>query len=230
MNYAKLSRRFFAFCFDTIIVSGIVSAILLFLKFLKIFDISKYAENLLKGDFSFFVNYFIISFLVYLAYEVIFLTSNLSSTPGKIILEMEVVSRKANFLKVFIRSLTKVIESSTGLIFISGLVATFSEKKQSIHDLLAKTFVTDFNIKRQSFSNIMDSPEFHEEMKRRGIKTYSQQQALVQEMLGKPGNSSNNSLLKAPLLWTIVLVFTIIIGIIYSNSVMSELKKLLHIK
>jgi len=229
MNYSKISRRFFAYCFDTIIVYGIICVLLLFLKVLKIFDISTYIENMLKGDFSFFTNYLLVCFLIYLAYEFIFLTSSLSSTPGKIILEMEVVSHKSSFTKVFIRSLVKVIQSLSCFIFISGLVAVFTEKKQTIHDLLAKTFVIDFDSRSQSLSNKMDSEAFHEEMKRRGIKTYSQQKALAEEMFGKSRKAINNSLLKAPLFWGIILILSIIIGGIYTNLVMSEIKNFLHI-
>lgn len=223
MNYAKLSRRFFAYYFDSIIVSGITSALLLFL---KMFSLSISLEGLSKGDFSFFSKFYLLYLLLYLVYEVAFLVSPLSSTPGKLILELEVVSYNSSFIKVFIRSLVKVISTLPGLIFISGLVASFTEKKQSFHDMLAGTFVTDSDARNHSFSNKMDSPEFHAEMKKRGIKTFSQQQALAQEMFGKTKNSADKSFLVSPLLWIIVLIICVIIGFVYSGSLISELEKI----
>ncbi len=223
MNYARLSRRFFAFYFDSLIVTGIVSALLLFL---KIFDVGISFEGIMEGDFSFFSRYYILYFLIYLIYEVSFLASALSSTPGKIILGIEVVSYESSFIKVFIRSLVKVIGALPGLIYISGLVAAFNEKKQSIHDLLAKTFVTDLDSRNLSFSSNMDSAEFHEEMKKRGIKTFSQQQSLAEEMFGK-ASKANNNLLTSPLLWVIVLVISIVVGFVYTRTVTSEIQKLI---
>lgn len=223
MNYARLSRRFFSLYFDSLIVTGIISA---FLLFLKIFDIGISFEGIMEGDFSFLSRYSILYLLIYLAFEVSFLTSALSATPGKIILGLEVVSYESSFLKVFIRSIVKVIGALSGLIYISGLVAAFNEKKQSIHDLLAKTFVTDLDSRNQSFSSNMDSAEFHEEMKKRGIKTFSQQQALAEEMFGK-ANKANNNLLRSPLLWVIVLVILIFVGFVYTRTVTYEIQKLL---
>jgi len=226
MSYSKISRRFFAYLFDTIIVSGIACTLLLILKLLNIFDIRSVAENIVNGDFSFFVNYYILCFLIYLVYEVVFLISNLSSTPGKIILDMEIVSYKSSFLKVFIRAIVKVIESLTCLVLISGLVAVFTEKKQSIHDLLANTFVVDFDRKSHHLPSRMDSEEFHEEMKRRGIKTYSEQKALAQELFGNSKKTNIGTILSSPLLWVIVLVVSLIISTIYSNLIVYQIKKI----
>lgn len=223
MNYAKLSRRFFAFYFDTLIVTGIVSVLLLLI---KIFDLGISYEGILKGDFSYFSRYYILFSLIYLAYEVAFLTSALSSTPGKIILGLEVLSYESSFLKVFVRSIIKVIGALPGLIYISGLVAAFNEKKQSIHDLLAKTFVTDLDNRNQSFSSNMDSAEFHEEMIKRGIKTFSQQQALAEEMFGK-ASKANNNLFNSPLLWVIVLGISIVVSFVYARSITYEVQKLI---
>lgn len=223
MNYARLSRRFFALYFDSCIVAGIVSTLLLFL---KMFDIGISFEGILEGDFSYLSRYYALFFFVYLAYEIVFLISPLSSTPGKIILGQEVVSYESSFLKVIIRSIVKVIGAFSALIYISGLVAAFNEKKQSIHDLLAKTFVTDLDRSNRAFSSNMDSSEFHEEMKKRGIKTYSQQQALAEEMFGK-ARKANNNLLMNPLLWVIVLIISIVIGLVYSRTITSEIQKLI---
>lgn len=227
MDYSKISRRFFAFYFDSIIVSGIVFTTLLIL---KLFNIGISYEGILKRDFSSIYKISFLYFIVFLVYEVIFLTSNLSSTPGKIILGMEVVSRQSSFLKVLIRVVVKAIATLPGIVIISGLVAVFSDQKQSIHDILAGTYVTDFNIRRQSYSNKMDSPEFHEEMKKRGIKTYSEQQALAQEMFGKFGKFGNNSILKTPIIWVIILLLSIFTLILYTNSVASELQSILQLK
>jgi len=227
MDYSKISKRFFAFYFDSIVVSGIVFALLLILKLINI-EISY--EGLLKGDISSVYKINLLYFLVFLVYEVIFLTSNLSSTPGKIILGVEVVSRQSSFVKVLIRSMVKVIVTLPGIAIISGLVAVFSDRKQSIHDMLAGTYVTDFSSRKQSFSIGMDSPEFHEEMKKRGIRTYSEQQALAQEMFGKSGKFGNGSLLKKPILWVIILLISIFVCILYFNSVASELKGILQFK
>jgi len=222
MNYTRISRRFFAYYFDLLIVSGITSALLLFL---KMFNLGLSLDGILEGDFSYFSKLTFLNLFIFVIYEVAFLISPLSSTPGKLILQLEVVSYNSSFIKVVIRSIVKAIDTLPGLIIISGLVAGFSDKKQSIHDMIAGTFVTDSDTRNQSFSNNMDSPEFHAEMKNRGIKTFSEQQALAQEMFGKTKNSTQKSFLASPLLWIIVLIISVVIGFIYSSTLTSELQK-----
>lgn len=227
MNYAKLSRRFWAYYFDSIIVSGVFSAILMFLKLL---GINMSFEGVMEGDFSSLVEFYLIYFLIYLIYEVAFISSSLSSTPGKLILELEVVCSNSSFIKVFIRSLVKTIEMFPGLIIISGFIAVFNDKKQSLHDLSAGTFVTDADNRNQSFENKMNSEELYQEMKKKGIKTFSQQRALAEEMYGKTKKSSAKSFLSSPLIWLVLLGISIVISFIYSNSLASDIQNYLQFK
>ena len=189
-------------------------------------------EEIIEGKFSALSEFYLIYAVIYLIYEVGFLSSNLSATPGKIIMEMEVACTNANFLKVFIRSIIKFISTVTGLYIIFFTIAIFSEKKQSVHDLLASSFVIDKEKSNQGgidlTQDITKTEAFYEEMKNRGIKTFSEQKALAEEMYGKANKSSKSSILSSSFIWVLVLVisigFSVIGGKVLVTDMIGEMK------
>lgn len=192
MSISKLSRRFTAYYFDNNIVVGIYSGILLIIKYALNMDIPIY--RLFEGDFTAWSVYILSYGLLYLIYEVFFLSLKVSATPGKMIMRLEIVSDNgSSFFRVLLRSLVKVIAIMTIILpYIFYLLAAFSEKKQTIHDKIAGTFVIKKNVSRSSSKEI-DVEELFEEMKRRGYRTYSEQKALTEELYGSGNNSSGSS-------------------------------------
>jgi uncharacterized RDD family membrane protein YckC len=192
MNISKLTRRFWAYIFDDIIVLGIYLGILLILKYALNMNIP--IDRLLERDPTVMAVYYFSFGLLFLVYELFFLSLKVSATPGKMMLGLEVVTDNGNsFFKVLLRSLVKVIATVTSILpFIFFLLAAFSEKKQTIHDRIAGTFVIRKNVSRSAPREI-DVEELFEEMKRRGYRTYSEQQALAEEMYGSGNNTGSAS-------------------------------------
>lgn len=219
MNFSELSRRFWAFFFDSLIISGIYYGVLLILRMSG--NTILHIENLMKSDFSALANLYISYGLFYVIYEVIFLSSNLSATPGKIIMEMEVVCANSSFFKVLLRSLVKAISSLTGLHIILFTIAIFNEKKQAVHDLLSGSFVIDVDNTKHSL-DLANSKDLHNEMKNRGLKTFSEQKALAEEMYGKSNKSTN--ILASSFVWILVLVIAIALSLVYTRIIYSDVK------
>ncbi|OPZ90282.1 MAG: RDD family protein [Firmicutes bacterium ADurb.Bin419] len=223
MNFSGLPRRFWAYFFDLIILSGIYYGLLLLLRMAGI-DLLR-VKDLVKNDYSFLLNLYISFGIFFVIYEVIFLSSNLSATPGKLIMEMEVVCTNANLYKVLIRSLVKAISSLTGLYIILFTIAAFNDKKQATHDLLSGSFVIDAENSKYS-QDVSKSEEIYLEMKNRGLRTFSEQKALTEEMYGKSNKSTNT--LSNPLVWILVLVISIAINLLYTKIIYSEVKSYLE--
>lgn len=225
MNYSVISRRFWAWFFDNAIIAGILYGVLLVLRMsgMSIFPV----EEIIEGNFSSLSKFYLIYAMIYLTYEISFLSSNLSATPGKIIMEMEVACAKASFLKVIIRSVAKFISAATGLYLIFFTIAMFNEKKQAVHDLLAGSFVIDQERENQSAmdltQDITKTEAFYEEMKSRGIKTFSEQKALAEEMYGKASKSSKSSILSSSIIWVLVLVVSFGFSFIGSKVLVSDM-------
>ncbi|HOQ36603.1 MAG TPA: RDD family protein [Acetivibrio sp.] len=192
MNISKLSRRFWAFIFDDIIVLGIYSGILLLLKYALNMDIPVY--KVLDRDPTAMAVYYLSFGLLYLIYEVLFVSLKVSATPGKMLLGLEIVAEnRSSFFRVLLRSLAKVIAIVTSVLpFILFILAAFSEKKQTIHDKIAGTYVIRKNVRRYAPREV-DVEELFEEMKRRGYRTYSEQKALAEELYGAGNNNAGTS-------------------------------------
>lgn len=198
MNIGKLFKRFWAYCFDGMIVFSIYLGTLFFIKILGNYDIIseliKEIHKTLSSEIPIGQAYYSLTFylsygLLFLIYELSFLSSKLSATPGKLALGLEVVCYNgSDFQKILIRSLLKVttmlIPPFTLLLFILSI---FSKTKQSLYDKLSNTFViTKDNSKLNGTSPQMTLEEFFEEMKSRGLRLYSEQKALSKEIYGSP--------------------------------------------
>lgn len=227
MNLGNLFKRFWSYCFDLIIVFGIYVGILLLLEIYanqnvisklieEIYNLSSKEISLaaIKENTHYMVKVYLAYGLLFLIYEVAFISSKISSTPGKSLLNLEVACfKKVSFLKVFIRSIVKVISILIPpLSFFSFLFAAFTKTKQSIHDKINYTYV----ISTKSTSHLGSKPkmtreEFFEEMKSRGYTLYSEQKALADEIYGSEIKEVVNSNSSSKFISAVVLVASIIL-------------------
>ncbi|HOM02236.1 MAG TPA: RDD family protein [Acetivibrio sp.] len=203
MNVSGLLRRFFAWLLDSFILAGLYFGLIMLLELLGVVEpidaILEKSINISQGivttNTDLFNGYYYFWFLIlFLIYEIGFVASSLSATPGKIILGIEVVSdSKSSIAKVILRALLKlpvVIIPLVSIIYF--IIALANGKRQSLHDKVAKTYVV-YKKTSNNYSNRINTVELFEEMKRRGLRTYSEQQALAEELYGKGGKKSKKS-------------------------------------
>ena len=77
-------------------------------------------------------------------YYPLFESSKLQATPGKYILEIQVINStggKISFLQALGRYFAKIL--SYMLLAIGFIMAAFTEKKQGLHDMIANTYVVE---------------------------------------------------------------------------------------
>lgn len=125
MNYSGFWRRLVALAIDSLVLA---------LPALVFTGLSRnYTTSLIAGA--------ILGFLYYPIFE----SSIMSATPGKALMGMTVVgvageriSYKTGVLRFFCRYLSLV------LLYIGFLMQPFTEKKQTLHDMIAGTVVVDF--------------------------------------------------------------------------------------
>jgi len=80
--------------------------------------------------------------LLTILYQSLFESSIMQGTPGKMIMEIQVVNerfRRASFGRCLVRNVCRILSSA--IFMIGYLIALFSDKKQTLHDLIAGTFV-----------------------------------------------------------------------------------------
>ena len=181
MNTSKLTSRFWAYFLDSIILAGIYSGVLLILIFF--FDFQMPINDFMEGEYVSTVALYLTYAILFLIYEVLFLSSKLAATPGKLLLGIELTTDKNNkFIRVLLRSLTKMIALSLYLVhIILSILAAFSKDKRMLYDKITGTFVVNKKTRRSSSGEI-DPNELFDEMKRRGLRTYSEQKALAEEL------------------------------------------------
>lgn len=244
MNLGNLFRRFWSYCFDLIIVFGIYLGILLLLKIFVnqnlTFDLLKEIYKLaskgisietLKESTHYIVMFYLPYGLLLLLYEIIFLSSKLSSTPGKLLLSLEVACfKKVSFLKVFTRSLVKVIATLIPpLTFFTFLFAAFSKTKQSIHDKMTYTYVISTKkVPQRGSKPKMTSEEFFEEMKSRGLTLYSEQKALADEIYGSQITELDKSSSTGKYVGVLVLLISIILYLGFVSFSYSDLQNYIN--
>lgn len=203
MSVSGVLRRYFALLLDSLILAGLYFGLIMALDILGIgisLDvIIERSINISQGRFNInsdlFNGYYYFWFLMlFLIYEIGFVASGLSATPGKLILGIEVVSdSKSSIVKVILRALVKlpaVVVPPISIIYI--VIALVSGKRQSLHDKVAKTYVV-YKKTSKNYSNKINTQELFEEMKRRGLRTYSEQLALAEELYGTSRKKSKKS-------------------------------------
>lgn len=156
-NYAKFSRRLFAFCIDWIIVMLVLLVInsLLPGRFwdnLIASNHGDYLSSLMREGVSrasiskialvfYGIYWFIFYFLIALVYSVVMETTR-QATIGKMLFKLKVGNlngEKATPTQVIVRDAGKALSFIT--IGIGFLMVGFTTKRQALHDLLAKTVI-----------------------------------------------------------------------------------------
>ncbi|MBC7429843.1 MAG: RDD family protein [Bacteriovorax sp.] len=131
MNYAGFWRRFLALFLDGVFVF-LISMILI---------IPFWVQPL--------------SFVVAIFYHVVFETSPLRATPGKALMGIAVVKTNGAQLTIkdsIIRFLMSIISSA--ILCIGYLMNLFTEKKQTLHDIVADTIVIEEKFAEHNFWQI----------------------------------------------------------------------------
>ncbi|MDQ2085955.1 RDD family protein [Herbivorax sp. ANBcel31] len=225
MEVSKLSRRFWAYFFDIIIVTGVYTGIVTVLHMLGR-DIP--IKGFLERDVNDVALVYLTIGLVYLFYEIVFLSSKFSSTPGKLILNLEVVScKKSSVFDALIRSSIKVLATLTQIVpVVFFIISIFTKNKQAVHDIASDTIVMQKKKRKVVRSNnVNPNVNLFEEMKRRGLRTYSEQVALAKELNcyrgGKPANSSSYAWLGV-----LIFVFSIACGIFFISFFYPDIKSI----
>jgi uncharacterized RDD family membrane protein YckC len=134
MQYASFGTRFLAFLLDFIILYVISEIFDLFLSFARIFGDS--------SDASFIGTSFLLNIVVSWLYTALYESSEKQATLGKQALGI-VVTDLANDRISFARATGRYFASflSVLTLFIGYFMAAFTEKKQTLHDLIASTLV-----------------------------------------------------------------------------------------
>lgn len=245
MTIGKLFKRFWAYCFDVLIVLDIYCITLILVKILSGYNgiavlleglvktsSSEFPITAIKGQVHNLIILYLIFGLLYLIYEISFLSSKLSATPGKVILGLEVACySKSNFPKILIRSLLKITAILiTPLALLFFILSGFSKTKQSLHDKLSNTCViTKDNSQLYGTDPQMTLEDFFEEMKSRGLRLYSEQVALSQEIYGRPTPLAKPYYKPAPnhsLFGVFILVISIAVSISFAFYFLPDIQKL----
>lgn len=241
MNIGKLFKRFWAYCFDLIMVCGIYWGILFLIRILSnyniISEVVKEVHKILSSEISIGQAYYSLTFylsygLLFLIYEISFLSSKLSATIGKLTLGLEVVCYNGfDFQKILIRSLLKVTTMLIPPLTLSLFIfSAFSKTKQSLYDKWSNTCViTKDNSKIYGSNPQMTLEEFFEEMKSRGLRLYSEQQALSEEIYGSPiplGQTYNKPASSHSMFGVLVVFILIAISVSFALYVFPDIQKL----
>lgn len=142
MNDAPFLRRFIAVIFDIFIAFSLLCGIILLIQYLE-FDFP--VKEFFDGDREVMLRVYLYFAGFYLLYE-LFFSALLSTSPGKLIVNAEdEYYRGHTFMNVFIRCFLKMITVMLGplAMAISLVVAIVRKSSQVIHDLAARTRVTE---------------------------------------------------------------------------------------
>ncbi|TYQ15806.1 UNVERIFIED_CONTAM: putative RDD family membrane protein YckC [Acetivibrio alkalicellulosi] len=221
MQVSKLSQRFLAYFFDIVIVTGVYGGGLILLSLLG-------KDIPIQGVFQRNLNdlaLFCLTFGVfYLLYEIVFLTSSLSATPGKLIFNLEIIScKKSSVVDSLIRSFIKVLATMTQIIPIFFFfVAVFRVNNQTVHDIASDTIV----VKKQISHSVQPTGiNLFEEMKRRGLKTYSEQVALANELKNMK-RKTVSSASSYSWLGVVIFLFSVICGFAFFSLFYSDFNQI----
>lgn len=223
MEVSKLSKRIFAYLFDIIIVIGIYGGLLILLYVLGK-DIP--IKGVLERNPNDIALIYLTFGLLYLAYELLFLSTKFSSTPGKLILNLEVIScKKSSVFDALIRSCIKVVATLTQIVpVIFFIISIFTANKQAVHDIAADTIVMQKKKRTVVRSNNVDTTvNLHEEMKKRGLRTYSEQVELAKELNCYKGARHIGSSSYA-WLGVLIFVFSIVCGVFFVSFFYADIK------
>ncbi len=134
IQYAGFWIRFFAYFADCLFM------------WIPILFINSFVENSYENDSVKLALNFVYPFFVYWIYNAFLNSSSWQATIGKKILGLKIVDENGNrisFKTATIRYLSEFI--SCIIFFIGYFMVIFTEKKQALHDKIAKTLVVKNN-------------------------------------------------------------------------------------
>jgi uncharacterized RDD family membrane protein YckC len=154
-KYAAIWKRAIALLIDLIIVYILISLVTVIVNVTLglplVYDLTFQTGNPIKVNqfvednlIKLTILYSAIKILVIYPYFSIMESSNRQATLGKLALSIKVVDLRGeqiSFAKASLRFFAKVL--STNILLIGYLIALFTEKKQTLHDLLVKTIVVE---------------------------------------------------------------------------------------
>lgn len=163
MNHAGFWLRFVAFVIDTIIL-GIIGSLIItpilsvigVAQYLSISDITELMriqdiEIMLDTVFKTLGITYYVKLVFDILYHVFLESSKYQGSFGKMMLNLIVVDangQKLTFSKALVRNASKII--SGAILGIGYIIAGFTEKKQSLHDIIASTLVIKKDIYTQA--------------------------------------------------------------------------------
>lgn len=137
-SYAGFWQRFGAMTIDGVILSWIFSCYTAFLMIdQRNFDIDQVLENVGLADI-------IAPFLIIFLYSVLFESSELKATPGKLAMGICVVDTTGNRIvlgQAIIRQFYHLFSYAT--FYMGFALAGVTRQKQALHDVMAKTYVIE---------------------------------------------------------------------------------------
>ncbi|WP_042349116.1 RDD family protein [Bacillus massiliigorillae] len=143
VTYASFGRRLAAYLIDGMILSAIIST-LAALGILSLIGVNLDLSQLQDPSYSLANNkgYLFATFIVGTLYYTLLQSSKWQATIGKKLLGVKVVTLEGDrisFFRAIIRHL--VMFSISSLFYFGFIMALFTKRKQTLHDLLAKTLV-----------------------------------------------------------------------------------------
>lgn len=150
-KYASIFRRFVAFLVDTLITVTIPLIFFIILRFMTHGEFPDFVHGLFIGwpgindpmvsDMTWMFDIFV---LINIVYFTLFEGSRRQATPGKMLTGIFVTDYNGNrisYLRALGRSLGRIL--SMIICFVGYLVALFTARNQTFHDLLASTLVLE---------------------------------------------------------------------------------------
>jgi uncharacterized RDD family membrane protein YckC len=129
LRYATFGRRFLA-----LVIDGIILGI---------------CESIFESVFGSRVLGMGATFIVGMLYSVLLESSDRQATLGKMALGLRVTDTEGRTLSVGVAALRNFVKSLNGLIFFIGcMMAIFSQRKQSLHDVVAGSLVLEYEPQR----------------------------------------------------------------------------------
>ncbi|MGI4776235.1 MAG: RDD family protein [Janthinobacterium lividum] len=140
--YCSLKRRYFAYLIDQLII-GLLILLLIALLFVTIWIADLLSEDqlqpLLRGITP------VLLMLIYPLYNILFICSSMSATPGKYYLGVKVIAisqPRIAFFRSASRCILIMLECYLVLpMIISTLMIIFTKQKIALHDIICKTRV-----------------------------------------------------------------------------------------
>ncbi|CAH0995613.1 hypothetical protein EMA8858_01736 [Emticicia aquatica] len=163
VKIAGFFKRFFAFIIDFLlvfIVSLFLTTIILkpFGGVLGIIGLEdfQFGEDLVKGAFEILMAGFgaagvlllviVVIFLTGFFYDLLMIASPKQGTLGKMLFSIKVIRIEGDSLSIFESFLRTTLKFITGCVFIFlWLICLFNSKRQTFHDMLAKSIVVNAN-------------------------------------------------------------------------------------